>query len=71
MMCEYLIVSVSSDESVQEYNNEMPVTPYEEAKARVKAIRYVDTVVPKMNRDRITAFEQKVPVPALMTRQRC
>lgn len=56
--CEYLIVAVSTDELVQSYKNKTAVIPYEERKAIVEAIKYVDEVVPQVNRDKIAAFEQ-------------
>ncbi len=56
--CEYLIVGVSTDELVQLYKNKTPIIPYEERKAIVEAIRYVDMVVPQKNRDKIAAFKQ-------------
>lgn len=57
-MCEYLIVGVSTDELVQKYKNQKPVIPYAERVAIVEAIRYVDKVVPQVNRDKIAAFEK-------------
>ena len=57
-MCEYLIVGVSTDELVQEYKNKTPVIPFEERKAIVEAIKYVDKVVPQKNRDKIQAFNE-------------
>ncbi|HQO10724.1 MAG TPA: adenylyltransferase/cytidyltransferase family protein [Clostridiales bacterium] len=56
--CEYLIVAVSTDELVQSYKNKKPVICYEERKAIVEAIRYVDEVVPQESRDKIAAFEK-------------
>jgi glycerol-3-phosphate cytidylyltransferase len=56
--CEYLIVAVSTDELVQQYKNKTPVIPYDERKAIVEAIKYVDEVVPQVNRDKIAAFEK-------------
>lgn len=56
--CEFLIVGVSTDELVQLYKNKTPIIPYEERKAIVEAIRYVDMVVPQVNRDKIAAFNQ-------------
>jgi glycerol-3-phosphate cytidylyltransferase len=56
--CEYLIVAISTDELVQQYKNKTPVIPYEERKAIVEAIKYVDEVVPQVNRDKIAAFEK-------------
>ena len=57
-MCEYLIVGVSTDELVREYKNKTPVIPFEERKAIVEAIKYVDEVVPQENRDKIAAFDK-------------
>lgn len=56
--CEYLIVAVSTDELVQSYKNKKPVICFEERKAIVEAIRYVDEVVPQDSRDKIAAFEK-------------
>lgn len=56
--CEHLIVAVSTDELVQKYKNKTPVIPYEERKAIVEAIKYVDEVVPQVNRDKIAAFRK-------------
>lgn len=55
--CEYLIVAVSTDELVKEYKKKVPVIPYEERKAIIEAIKYVDRVVPQKNRDKIEAFK--------------
>ena len=57
-MCDYLIVGVSTDELALEYKNKKPVIPYLERVAIVEAIKYVDKVVPQVNRDKIAAFEQ-------------
>ncbi len=54
--CEHLIVAVSTDELVKEYKNKSPVIPFEERTEIVKAIKYVDEVVPQINRDKISAF---------------
>ncbi len=56
--CEYLIVGVSTDELVKAYKNKTPVIPFEERKAIVEAIKYVDEVVPQENRDKIAAFDK-------------
>ena len=57
-LCDYLIVAVSTDELVQKYKNKTPVIPYEERKAIVESIKYVDRGVPQVNMDKIAAFEQ-------------
>ncbi|MCP3029191.1 adenylyltransferase/cytidyltransferase family protein [Halobacillus sp. A5] len=55
--CDYLIVGVSTDELVQEYKNKQPVIPFEDRKDIVSGIRYVDQVIPQVNRDKIAAWE--------------
>ncbi len=55
--CDLLIVGVSTDELVLEYKQRLPVIPYEERKLIVEGIRYVDKVVPQLNRDKIAAWE--------------
>ena len=49
--CDYLVVGVSTDEVVKENKKKTPVIPYEERKAIVEAIRYVDKVVPQTGYD--------------------
>lgn len=56
--CEYLIVGVSTDENVQAYKHKSPIIPYEERKAIVEAIRYVDEVVPQVSMDKMAAWEK-------------
>ena len=56
--CEYLIVAVSTDELVQSYKNKKPIIPYEERKAIVESIKYVDEVVPQQDRNKINAYEK-------------
>ena len=56
--CDYLIVGVSTDELVQNYKNKTPIIPYEERKAIVETIKYVDRVVPQNNRDKYSAYEE-------------
>lgn len=56
--CDYLIVGVSTDELCQYYKHKPPIIPYEERKAIVEAIRYVDKVVPQKDRDKFGAWER-------------
>lgn len=56
--CEHLIVGVSTDENVRQYKHKTPVIPYEERKAIVEAIRYVDEVVPQENMDKFAAWQR-------------
>ena len=56
--CDYLIVGVSTDELCANYKHKKPIVPYEERKAIVEAIRYVDEVVPQVDRDKYGAWER-------------
>lgn len=56
--CDYLIVGVSTDELVMSYKNKIPVIPFEQRKAIVEAIKYVDKVVPQTSLDKYLAWEQ-------------
>lgn len=56
--CDYLIVGVSTDELVQKEKRKRPVIPYQDRVEIVKAIRYVDEVVPQENKDKYSAWEK-------------
>ena len=56
--CDYLIVGVSTDELVEQYKHKRPVICFEERCEIVNAIRYVDEVVPQMDRDKFSAWER-------------
>lgn len=56
--CDYLIVGVSTDELVQHDKSKTPVIPYEERAAIVKALKYVDRVVPQYDKNKIGAWEK-------------
>lgn len=56
--CEYLIVGVSTDKLVQTYKHKTPVIPFPERVEIVKAIRYVDCVVPQETMDKVAAWEK-------------
>jgi glycerol-3-phosphate cytidylyltransferase len=56
--CDYLIVAVSTDELVEMYKNKTTIIPYEERAAIVESIKFVDEVVPQINRDKIAAYEK-------------
>lgn len=56
--CDILIVGVSTDELVEEYKHKKPIIPYDERIAIVKAIRYVDKVVPQTSMDKLAAWEK-------------
>lgn len=56
--CDYLIVGVSTDELVMQYKKKMPIIPFEERKQIVESIKYVDEVVPQINRDKMEAYNK-------------
>jgi glycerol-3-phosphate cytidylyltransferase len=56
--CDFLIVGVSTDDLVETYKHKRPVIPYEERAEIVKAIRYVDKVVPQTSMDKLEAWEK-------------
>lgn len=56
--CDFLIVGVSTDENVLNYKNKTPFIPYEQRAEIVKAIKYVDKVVPQENMDKFAAWER-------------
>lgn len=56
--CEYLIVGVSTDEVVESYKGKRPIIPFAERIEIVKAIRYVDEVVPQTSMDKMEAWEK-------------
>ena len=55
--CEYLIVGVSTDELVAAYKGRAPVIPFEERMKIVRAIRYVDEVIPQRSIDKRDALQ--------------
>ena len=55
--CDFLIVGVTVDELVA-YKHKKAVIPFEERKAIVEAIKYVDKVVPQTTMDKMAAFEE-------------
>ena len=56
--CDRLIVGVSTDEVVEQYKGHHPIVPYAERVEIVKAIRYVDEVVPQTTMDKFAAWEK-------------
>ena len=57
-LCDYLIVGVSTDELVQRDKGKTPVIPYDERAEIVRAIRYVDEVVPQPDKNKLGAWEK-------------
>lgn len=56
--CDYLIVGVSTDDLCELYKHKRPIIPFDERMEIIKSIRYVDEVVPQVNRDKLKAWEQ-------------
>lgn len=57
-MCDHLIVGVSTDELVMSYKKHYPVIPFIERLEIVKAIKYVDQVVPQTSMDKLEAWKE-------------
>ena len=57
-LCDYLFVGVSTDELVMSYKHHTPVIPFNERVEIVKAIKYVDEVVPQLTMDKLEAWKQ-------------
>ena len=55
--CEFLIVGVSTDELVQHDKNKTPIIPFKDRCKIVEAIRYVDKVVPQINKNKFEAWQ--------------
>ncbi len=56
--CDWLIVGVSTNEVVETYKGHRPIIPYAERVEIVKAIRWVDEVVPQTTMDKFAAWEK-------------
>lgn len=57
-LCDYLIVGVSTDELVEHDKNKTPIIPFENRCKIVEAIRYVDKVVPQVDKNKIEAWRK-------------
>lgn len=57
-LCDFLIVGVSTDELVIKEKNKTPIIPFEDRAKIVAAIKYVDKVVPQVDKNKFGAWEQ-------------
>lgn len=55
--CDFLIVGVSTDELVEHDKHKHPIIPFENRCTIVEAIRYVDKVVPQLDKNKFGAWE--------------
>lgn len=55
--CDFLIVGVSTDELVKKDKDKTPIIPFEERCAIVEAIKYVDKIVPQVDKNKFSAWE--------------
>lgn len=56
--CDYLIVGVSTDELVEHDKHKRPIIPFTERCRIVEAIRYVDEVVPQIDKNKLAAYHR-------------
>lgn len=56
--CDYLIVGVSTDELVELYKNKTVIIPFEERMEIIRAIRYVDLVIPQVNMNKVEIWNK-------------
>ena len=56
--CEYLIVGVSTDDTVESYKHKPPIIKFEERRAIIEAIKYVDKVVPQTSMNKMEAYKE-------------
>lgn len=56
--CEYLIVGISTDEVVKAYKHKNPIICFEERKAIVESIIYVDEVIAQTSMNKMETWEK-------------
>lgn len=56
--CDFLIVGVSTDELVYLSKNKKTIIPFEERIEIVKSIKYVDKVVPQVDKNKLAAYDK-------------
>jgi len=56
--CDYLIVGVTTSETVKKYKDRYPIISLEDRMAIVRAIKYVDRVVVQENMDKVAAWDK-------------
>lgn len=56
--CDFLIVAVSTDELVEKEKGKCPVIPFNERAEIISALKYVDMVVPQVDKNKFGAWEK-------------
>lgn len=56
--CDYLIVGVSTDELVEHDKHKRPIIPFEDRCRIIGAIKYVDAVVPQIDKNKLAAYHR-------------
>ena len=56
--CDYLIVGVSTDELVEHDKHKRPIIPFADRCRIVEAIKYVDEVVPQIDKNKLAAYHR-------------
>lgn len=56
--CDFLIVGVSTDELVMKEKNHVPIINFEDRCRIVEAIKYVDQVVPQVDKNKFEAWKK-------------
>lgn len=57
-MCDFLIVGVSTDELIEKEKGKRPVIPFEERFRVIQSIRYVDQVIPQVDKNKQQIVDQ-------------
>lgn len=57
-LCDYLIVGVSTDELVIKEKNKTPIIPFLDRCKIVESIKFVDEVVPQVDKNKMDAWEK-------------
>ena len=57
-LCDKLIVGVTTDELLWEYKNKKAVIPFNERCEIVESIKYVDTIVPQKDMNKIESYNK-------------
>ncbi len=56
--CDFLIVGVSTDELILHDKNKTPIIPFDDRCKIVQAIKYVDKVVPQIDKNKLGAWKK-------------